>query len=180
MKYKFQIFMTEEDYLEFNLFHILKSHYKTNLLLRIFICVMFLTAILSVWFREGFGVIFVVTAIAMIVFAVLFNIFLKKCFASIAKLSIKNLSKKGRVAFSPVSTIEFFDDYFVETTETNRNEQKYSSIERISAVYGKVVYLHLNNIMAYIIPMSSFENEDQYNEFLNFLTPFCSNIDIYK
>ena len=182
MKYKFQIFMTEQDYIEFNLFHMLKSHYKTkiSLFLRLLICLIFGAAILFCWFREGFGVTFVVTSIVLIVIAVLFNIFLKKYLVLSIKLSIKNLIKKGRGAFSPVSTIEFFEDYFVETTETNRNEQKYSSIERISAVYGRAVYLHINSVMAYIIPMSSFENEEQYNDFLNFSASFCSNIDIYK
>ena len=67
----------------------------------------------------------------------------------------------------------------METTPDNKTEQKYSVIERISVVDNKVVYIHVNNIMSYILPFSCFESKEQYNEFFEFIKTKCSNIDIY-
>ena len=73
----------------------------------------------------------------------------------------------------------YYEDVFIETTPDNRTEQKYSAIERISVVDNKVVYIHVNNIMSYILPFSCFESNEQYNEFFKFIKTKCSNIDIY-
>ena len=69
------------------------------------------------------------------------------------------------IHYSPSSVIEFYEDVFIETTPDNKTEQKYSAIERISVVDNKVVYIHVNNIMSYILPFSCFESKEQYNEF---------------
>ena len=75
--------------------------------------------------------------------------------------------------------MEFFEDSFIEETESNKTEQKYSSIERVSLING-TVYLHANNIMAYIIPISSFENKMHYDRFVEFIKTKISIIDNYN
>ena len=84
------------------------------------------------------------------------------------------------MGYSPSAVIEFYEDKIVETTPDNKSEYKYSGVERISLVDNKVIYIHLNNIMAYILPVSCFENMEQYNAFLGFITTKCANFDKYN
>ena len=95
------------------------------------------------------------------------------------KASIKSLRKKGKMGYSPTSVVEFLNETFIETTPENKTEQKYSSIERISLVDNKMIYIHVNNVMAYIIPVSCFESAEQYQSFLDFIKTKSTNIDIY-
>ena len=98
----------------------------------------------------------------------------------ILKSNIKSLKAKGKMGYSPVSEIEFYDESFVEITPDNKTEQKYSAIERVSVITDKVVYIHVNNVMSYILPLSCFESKEQYNNFLDFVRSKCANIDVYK
>ena len=89
------------------------------------------------------------------------------------------MKKTGKAGYSPESVLEFGDETFIETTPDNKTEQRYASIERISIVDNKVVYIHVNNIMAYILPLSCFETKEQYDEFFEFIKTKSANIDIY-
>lgn len=40
-------------------------------------------------------------------------------------------------------------------------------------------YIHINNIMAYIIPMASFANKEEYDAFIGFIKTKCGTADIY-
>ena len=84
------------------------------------------------------------------------------------------------MGYSPVSEMEFYDESFIEITPDNKTEQKYSAIERVSVITDKVVYIHVNNVMSYILPLSCFESKEQYNNFLDFVRSKCANIDVYK
>ena len=83
------------------------------------------------------------------------------------------------MGYSPVSDMEFYDESFIETTPENKTEQKYSAIERISVITDKVIYIHINTVMAYILPIYCFESKEQYAEFLEFIKTKCKNIDVY-
>ena len=83
------------------------------------------------------------------------------------------------MGYSPEAVMEFNEENFIETTPENKTEQKYLAIERISIVENKTVYIHTNNVMAYIIPISCFESKEQYDEFIAFLKTKCKNIDVY-
>ena len=83
------------------------------------------------------------------------------------------------MGYSPASDMEFYDECFIETTPENKCEQKYSAIERISVITDKVIYIHVNNVMSYILPFSSFESGEQWNDFLSFIKTKCANIDVY-
>ena len=89
------------------------------------------------------------------------------------------MKKNGKAGYSPESVLEFGDETFIETTPDNKTEQRYASIERISIVDNKMIYIHVNNIMAYILPLSCFETKEQYDEFFEFIKTKSANIDIY-
>ena len=182
MKFQFKVNLSEQDYLDYNLFLYLRSHYGKNQMrtIRILIaivCVLVITFFLLFGGLSGMSsVLFFVLSIAVMIFS---QLFLDKSFAYGLKWQIKDLKKRGKMAYSPKSLMEFYEDVFVETTPENKNEQKYSSIERISLVDNKVFYIHISNLMAYMLPVSCFESKEQFEAFLSFIKTKCEIVDTY-
>ena len=83
------------------------------------------------------------------------------------------------MGYSPESVLEFYDDCFVETMPDGKIEQKYSAIERVSIVDNKMIYIHVSNVMGYMLPMACFESIEQYAKFFDFIRTKCANIDVY-
>ena len=95
------------------------------------------------------------------------------------KGQIKMMKKSGKMGYSPESLIVFSEETFSETTPENKMEHKYSVIERLSIVDNKTIYIHINAIMAYILPLRCFESLEQYNAFMEFIKTKCNNINFY-
>ena len=89
------------------------------------------------------------------------------------------LKKSGKMGYSPNAVMEFYDEIFVETTPENRTEQSYSAVERVSVVEDRTIYIHINNVMAYILPVTAFESKEQYDSFLSFIRTKCAIVDVY-
>ena len=181
MNFKINICLTEKDYLDYNVFWMLKSPYgkKQMTSFRIIIAIGLVAAFLISFFAGGFSreafVGSVPYLIALAVVQIIFNQFFIWAF----KIQLRAMKKRGKMGYSPSSEMEFFNDCFTEITVENKIEQKYTAIERISIIGDETIYLHINNVMAYIIPVSCFESKEQYGEFLNFIRTKCQSIDTY-
>ena len=182
MHFKFHINLNDNDYLNYNTFWIIKSPYgrKQMLSFRIKIAILFAVISFLSLFRRGFSANGWIGIIPYAIVFVLFELLMNPLLRWTLKRTIKSLKAKGKMGYSPVSEMEFYDESFVEITPDNRTEQKYSAIERVSVITDKVVYIHVNNVMSYILPLSCFESKEQYNNFLDFVRSKCANIDVYK
>ena len=116
----------------------------------------------------------------MVIVLFLAQIFLTKFFSWSLKGQIKTLKKSGKMGYSPDSVMGFSEDSFIETTPDNKTEHKYSAIERVSIVDNKMTYIHVNNVMSYMLPLSCFESKEQCDDFFNFIKTKCANIDVCK
>ena len=181
MKFQFNVNTTDKDYLDYNKFWMLRSHYgkKQMMSFRIVMAVIFGVYIFILLYGGNFTVDSFISVIPMAILLIIFELLFSSLFVFILKGHLKSLKKKGKMGYSPSSVIEFYEDSFVETTPDNKTEQRYSSIERISIVDNKMIYIHVNNIMAYILPLSCFETKEQYDGFFEFIKTKCANIDIY-
>ena len=182
MKFQFNIKTTDQDYFDYNTFWMLRSYYgkKQMTAFRIIIAVIIGVYILLLLYSGNFSLNSFIRTIPMAILLILFEFLLSPTFFVLFIRSyLKSLKKKGKMGYSPSSVMEFYEDVFIETTPDNKTEQKYSAIERVSIVDNKVVYIHVNNIMSYMLPLSCFESNEQYNEFFEFIKTKCSNIDIY-
>ena len=181
MKFQFNVNTTDKDYFDYNKFWMLRSHYgkKQMTTFRVVFAVIIGVYIFISLYGGNFTFDSFIGIIPMAILLILFEVLLSPLFVLFLKSHLKSLKKKGKMGYSPSSVIEFYEDVFIETTPDNRTEQKYSAIERVSVVDNKVVYIHVNNIMSYILPFSCFESKEQYNEFFEFIKTKCSNIDIY-
>ena len=182
MKFKFDVNLNDNDYFEFNKFMAIKSTYGKKQLnsMRILFAVGMVILMLISLLGGGFTISSLVNIIPYAIIAIIVFFTLPFFYISTLKSQMKSLKKTGKMAFSPSSVIEFYDDLIIETTASSKTEVEFTTVERFSIVQDKYVYVHLNNITAYILPRKSFESQEQYNEFLEFIKTKSNNIDIYQ
>lgn len=181
MRFRIETKCTAKDYWDWNMFWMSKSPYgkKEMTFLRLFGVLVIGIAAFWVLYRDGFSGQAWMSFIFVMVLNVIIQLLLPWFLKCVLKRRIKRLEKTGKRLYSPEAVIEFYDDIFVETTPESRIEQKYSSIDRISIVGDKMIYIHINNAMAFMLPVSCFESRQQYESFLEFIKTKCSSIDVY-
>lgn len=187
MNYCFDYTITKEDYYKFNKFNSLKSPYgkKVVLFLRIFFSVFLLVnLLLSILPINGDSeevltqILGIITL--YIILNVIFNLFIKPFFILLIKLYVRFLNNKKKKCFSENNKLGFFDDKFIETTEFAKTELNYNAIDNISVIPENVIYIHLNRMIAIIIPFNAFESKKQFDEFVEFLKTKSENLKIYN
>lgn len=181
MKFRFDIKVTEADYLEFNKFILFRSHYRTINMTRLRTCVLLVTCIVDILMlifqgisRESIFAVIVVTAVAAV-----FCLALPGYYVLCLKGIFQKMKKSGKLPYSPSSTVEFNEDGFVETTETSRDEQKYTAVERISIVGDEVIYIHMDAVKAYILPRTFLGSGAEYDSFVEFISSKCAVVERY-
>ena len=181
MKFKFNIRLTDKDYLDFNKFWMLKTPYgkKQISLSRKLLYLIFAIGILILLFMRDITVLTFITIGGFSIICLLFQALMTKFFIWSLKAQIKTMKKSGKMPYSAEAVLEFDENSFTETTPENKSELKYSCIERVSIVGGKIVYIHVNNLMAFLLPFDSFESVEEYNRFFDFIKTKVSVVDIY-
>lgn len=181
MKFKFDIKLTDKDYFDYNKFWMLKTPYgkKQLSLTRKILYLIFAIGIFILLFMKEITALTYITIGGFAVICLLFQMLLTRFFIWSLKVQIKTMKKSGKMPFSPESHMEFDDETFIEYTTENKNEHKYSAIDRVSVVGSKTVYIHLNNVMAYMLPFDSFESVEEYNRFFDFIKTKVNIVDIY-
>ncbi len=179
MNFKFNINLNDKDYLDYNIFWMMKSHYGKSqwIKLRLFLILPFaIISLLPLISRDYSPQNVIIPSIIILALA---QVLFKPIFIGALKIHIKALKKSGKMGYAPISDIEFYEENFIETTKDNKTEQKYSSIERVSVITDTVIYIHVNNLMSYIVPFNCFESKEQLDNFLDFIKTKCANIDTY-
>ena len=181
MEFKFDVHLNDRDYFDYNKFWMIRSPYgkKQMIKFRVIISVLFCVVLLVSLMGGGFTADALLGTIPYCVVFVLVQLLFNSIFVWTLKGQLKALRKKGKMGYSPVSCMEFFEDSFREATPENSSEQRYSALERVSVIEGRVIYLHVNNVMAYLLPYGCFASEEQYSEFLAFIQTKCERIDSY-
>lgn len=181
MKFQFHISLNDNDYLAYNKFHMLRSPYgaKSIKTFRATLVALFVLIAAVSLAGGGFTKDTLICIIPCGVLLLISQLLLTRLLALSLKGQIAKQKKTGKPGYAPSSVMEFYEDHFVEITDQNKTEQSYAAIERVSVVDGEMVYIHLNFVMACLLPVSAFESEKQYNDFLNFLHTKCPAFDVY-
>ena len=182
MKFQFNVRLTERDYLNYNVFWNFRSPYgyKPQRAGRIAVCFLALVACLFTLWQGNFTMDAVYKLSPVGVVFLLALLLVKPIAVRSLKSNIKGLKQKGKLPYSPCATIEFGEHHFTEITPDRKTEWIYSTIERISIINAKFVYIHLNTLSACILPLAYFESQKQYQEFISFMQTKCENIDVYQ
>ena len=181
MLFQFQTQVSEQDYIDYNKFHMFRSPYGKKIMraMRIFCAVLpgsvALFYLIDALRGNGgwFGVILFLAMLAA------FEVLLVPMMSASIKANINKLKKTGKMAYSPSAELTFYDEYFVEITEINETKVQYSAIERISIVDEKMIYIHFNNISAYQLPISAMASSAEYESFLAFIKTKNDKVDVY-
>lgn len=179
MEFRFNIDLTDKDYVDFNIFWQTKSRYGKKMLIifRIILLILLSLPTLSAIRDIGFSAESIISGILLIIIPQLILMpFLKLA----AKIQIKALIKNGKPPYSPHSVLTFYEDSFTEETEDNKTETKYSGIDRISIVENKLITIHTNSVQAYLLPAICFGSDIKYNSFKEFIKTKCAAVDTYK
>ena len=181
MSFHFDVRLTEQDYLDYNIFWALKSPYgkkQTNQIRWLFAiaCVLMLAV---TWLGDGTLTDKIIETVGFLIVFILLELLFNKFYGWLLKGHIKSLKKTGKMGYSPISTIEFFEESLIETTPDNKTEIKYSSVERVIIVGNKVIYIHVSNVMAYIIPTACIQSQEDYESFVAFLQEKGLSVEKY-
>jgi hypothetical protein len=118
--------------------------------------------------KEGSDLI--VAVVALLLSVILVQILITPGMKLFVKLNVTSLTKtQGKMPYTEHSVIEFYDDIFVETSEDNKTEMKYSAIENVF-VNDKLVAIFINKMQAYIIPVVSFKSNEEMLSLVRFIS----------
>ncbi len=181
MLFSFNVNITEKDYIDFNMFCILntpfgKKQLKSFRIINSAILIMGLVACLLI---AGFTPVGFCSTVLFLCALAAIQACAPKLMTASVKAQAKKLSRSGKKAYSPCSVLEFYGETFTETDDEAKTEQKYSSIDRISIIENRIIYIHINDLRAYLLPLSCFESPRQYAEFVAFIRKKCDKVDVY-
>lgn len=181
---KFNININDEDYLEFNKFYTIYSPYRDKKLdiFRIALCVLLVIGMICSLITNlaSLSIYLLIGMIPYIAFLLLLLVFWNKILVFALKMRINNLKKVGNLPYAKESTMEFFDNKFTEKTSQTKTEVLYENIERVTVWKNSYIYIHVNTVGAYILPVSSFKDEDEKNEFLEFIKGKCEIVESFS
>jgi hypothetical protein len=182
MNYVFDIFLTEEDYIDFNIFHMSQSAYgkKHQRMLRGMVAVIFAVAALVNFWAEGISPVTVAYAVLLGGLGLMVTVFSGKFSGFTMKLVINNMKKTGKMAFSPESRMGFADEGILEITPEGRTEKRWESMERLCIREGKVWYLYMNNTAAFILPVEQIAAQTDLAEFRRYLESRCPVVERFE
>lgn len=171
MLYRLECRITDKDYYEFNKYHTTDSPdvKKIGLIGKLCVPVMFLIIFIHYIIRGDdwhflsfaltlFTIVSVIWFFAFNPFSLLF-----------IKLHIRFMKKNGKLPYSDYATLEFFDDYFTETTESTKTEVKYDAVLKVRINEPKAIYIYQNAVLAYIIPFDAFDSSAERDKFIDFI-----------
>ena len=171
MLYKFECRITDRDYYEFNKYHTTDSPdaKKSGLIGKLYVPVIFFIMFIYYIIRgdDWYTLSFVLILFAIVSIIWIFS--LKPLSLFFLKLNIKFMKKNGKLPYSDYAALEFFDDYFIETTENTKTEVKYDAVFKIRVNEPTAIYIYQNAVLAYIVPFDVFDSITERDEFIEFI-----------
>lgn len=181
MVFRFEVLLSEGDYLAFNRFHSFSTREGRRMLWRhrgLFLLMMAGVVGLTFLLLGKSLFSFCYTAL-LVVFSGIYLVLLRKRMDLYLRGQMKRLKKGGKLPFDPVATLEFYEDKMVEITPTTRTEQSYAAIERVCVDGDRCVYLYNSSVTAIILPIPQIRPQANLEDFLQFLRGKCPRVEKY-
>lgn len=172
MHFGFDVTLSDKDYYEFNRFHMreTKGGRKTSLVTYVILAVIFVLVSVTTFLQYGFELYSFIYIAVWLFAVVLISLILDPVITPlILRLTIFMMKKSGKLPYEKLSRLEFYDEYFIEISENNKNETKYAGIEQVLVSRAKAVYIYLSGSTAYILPAIIFSSDSEREEFTEFI-----------
>lgn len=170
MLYQFKYLLDDNDYLEFNKFHMYNSLSNKKAIIALRLAVPILMTINLLLFQKSYQKLetLVISIIIIAVFSIIWALLVKPLLLLVLKANIKMLKKDGKLPYGKDVLMEFGEQNFIETTKETETKTNYSQIEKIT-LGNTAIYIYINSIQAYIIPFSVFTGDESKEAFLTFI-----------
>jgi len=180
--FKFDVNITEQDYYDFNTFNNEESKFGKRLMraFKLLVGVIGLMAIVMFVVNHDFDIGTLIAVIPIVVVVVLLIVFSKTFMRRVNKKTIQTIQKRGKKLYAPNSTLEFLDEYLVEITPESETKLKYSTVDIAYFVRGEVVYIYINMQQAVILPRASFESQEQWDSFMEFVKGKVKDVSVIE
>lgn len=180
MIFNFILHLTDEDYIKFNEFVYKympfgKKQITTFRFSFLFTAIAIALLVLQISNNLFFKTVF---CSVMLILGALGFIFARKFFLSAIKSEFKRRKKTERL-YAPDSSLEFYGEDFIERTPDQILTQKYSSVNSVSVLKDKTIYIHISTAITFIIPSSAFENQEHFDKFVEFLKTKVNELNFF-
>lgn len=171
MEFKFHFSLSEQDYIDFNMFHTFAS--KTGkkqyqrirwLTAGIFLLTGFFYLLLYGFNSDGLTYLCVFALAAVFAFLIA-----KPSLRASVKRQVKFLKKQGKLPFSSEASMTFTENCFTEQTDTNKSEYSYSILCDVYLVNDRMLYLYMDTVRAFLLPVAAFKSKAQFDSFMEFI-----------
>ena len=181
MRFSFNVKLTDEDYYLFNEFTVkhMPVGKKTALLSKIIVAVIFLYGAINIFLTKGINSVSVTAAAFFVILFIILALAFDKINSKIVRLQVRTLLKKDKKPYTADSDLEFYDEFFKEIAPDNKSELRYTAIDKITVIKNRYIFIFLDGIRGFVIPVSCFENEEQQKAFLSFLGTVCSKTEYF-
>jgi hypothetical protein len=179
MYFRFDKTMTDEEYINFNIFisrnteegrlqhkHILLVRALTSFLMCLIVFSLSASLALTVFMFVILSVFFAVCAVRQDSFT-----------RNNVKRSMKMYEKSGKKLYTPYAVMEFTDESFIETAEGIRTEVLYSVVKSVKIKNGDCIYIDVNKRGYYTLPFKAFRSNEECNIFIDFLRTRVANVE---
>ena len=157
---KYNITITEQDYINFNIRHLNSSNLGKRLNKALTVMIIILCILLCI----GYFIIAsycdlsiavpIATTILIVILTPLYIIFvIPKMNKMTAKLSIKLQKTDGKLPYSEHSVVEFGDDMVIDESERAVIRARYEELERV-CYYDDAMIMYIDSQRAIIVPYS--------------------------
>jgi hypothetical protein len=168
--FKFKITLSDDDYLLFNQYHLLnspsgKKYFTTIKFIVPFICFMFLV----IFYIAGSDFeLILFESILMTIMSICWIGFNKRLIIKSMNKKITKMKKEGKLPYSNEAILTFDNENIHEITPNSESVTNYSLIEKIIKT-EKAIYIHINTVQAFILPVTAFSDEMEKQNFLEFI-----------
>ena len=168
MKYSYHI--VENDYYEFNKYHLFNTPLSKRRMMfgKIFVTafILFMALIVGLTGKND-AVTYSFFGFCLVVI-LLYNIFFRQFMYFSIKRNIKKMKKTGKIHYDKEITSEFLEDSFAEKTADSESLVKYTMLAKI-ATGTNAFYLYVNVQSALIVPFRVFADENEKSMFFEFI-----------
>lgn len=171
MLFQFECRVNDNDYYEFNRYFMFHSSYGKKNLFKIRMFVPIILSLMFIYYLisgESLDWLYY-ELVSFVITSVVWIIAVKPFYLLILKINQKSMKKSGKLPYSELSTMEFYDDHFIDITPDARYELKYDAVDNVVINESKAIYIYRDMMAGHIIPFSTFKSEEERNRFIDFM-----------
>ena len=182
MEYQFNITISDNDYIAFNLFHTKYSPQGKNALRRIrnlsFGLILIIIALKVS--ADGLTLETGIYAVLLSLFVLLFFFAYKMLMGKLTALLVKSMQNTGKPPYDKEITFQFREDVFIDTVPSKRTEAGYELIEHIYSFKDRYLFIYVTSMSAHILPISQLKEQLDLEAFTAFLSAKSVKIENVK